>query len=65
MANQKEQKVIEQNTANFIAETTADGNFVVIREPIKGANGKQLKTQDGRLYFAYLSARKIKAVMNC
>ncbi len=60
MANQKEQKVIEQNTANFIAETTADGNFVVIREPIKGANGKQLKTQDGRLYFAYLLHGKLR-----
>ena len=60
MVNQKEQKVIEQNTANFIAETTADGNFVVTREPIKGANGKQLKTQDGRLYFAYLLHGKLR-----
>lgn len=60
MANQKEQKVTEQNTANFVAETTADGNFVVTREPIKGANGKQLKTQDGRLYFAYLLHGKLR-----
>lgn len=54
MANKTEQKVTEQNTANFVAETTENGNFVVVRTPIKGANGKQLKTQDGRLYFAYV-----------
>ena len=47
MAEKNEKKVTEQ-TANFVAETTADGNFVVTREPIKGANGKQLKTQDVR-----------------
>ena len=60
MANQKEQKVTEQKTADFVAETTADGNFVIVREPIKGANGKQLKTQDGRLYFAYLLHGKLR-----
>lgn len=52
-----EKKVTEQATAQapaFVAETTANGNFVITREAIKGANGKQLKTQDGRLYFAYL-----------
>lgn len=59
MTDKKEQKVTEQ-TANFVAETTADGNFVVTREPIKGANGKQLKTQDGRLYFAYLINGKLR-----
>lgn len=61
MANQKEQKVTEQKTADFVAETTADGNFVIVREPIKGANGKQLKTQDGRLYFAYLLHGKLRS----
>lgn len=54
MADKNEKKVMAQKTANFVAETTADGNFVITREPIKGANGKQLKTQDGRLYYAYL-----------
>lgn len=55
MANQK-----EQNTANFIAEISADGNFIITREPIKGANGKQLKTQDGRLYYAYFINGKLR-----
>lgn len=59
MADKNEKKVTEQ-TANFVAETTVDGNFVVTREPIKGANGKQLKTQDGRLYFAYLINGKLR-----
>ncbi len=60
MAKQNEQKVTEQATANFVAETTENGNFVVVREPIKGANGKQLKTQDGRLYYAYLINGKLR-----
>ncbi len=60
MADKNEKKVTEQNTANFVAETTADGNFIITREPIKGANGKQLKTQDGRLYFAYLLRGKLR-----
>ena len=55
-----EKKVMEQNTVNFVAEISADGNFVVTREPIKGANGKQLKTQDGRLYYAYLINGKLR-----
>lgn len=57
MAEKNEKKVTEQVTTQasaFVAETTANGNFVITREAIKGANGKQLKTQDGRLYFAYL-----------
>ncbi len=60
MADKNEKKVTEQNTANFVAETTADGNFIVTREPIKGANGKQLKTQDGRLYYAYFINGKLR-----
>ena len=55
-----EKKVMEQNTVNFVAEISADGNFIITREPIKGANGKQLKTQDGRLYFAYLLHGKLR-----
>lgn len=60
MADKNEKKVTEQNTANFVAETTADGNFIITREPIKGANGKQLKTQEGRLYYAYLLHGKLR-----
>lgn len=55
-----EKKVMEQNTVNFVAEISADGNFIITREPIKGANGKQLKTQDGRLYYAYLINGKLR-----
>lgn len=58
MAN--ERKVTEQNTTDLIAETTENGNFVITRDPIKGANGKQLKTQDGRLYYAYLLHGKLR-----
>lgn len=61
MADKNEKKVTEQNTVNFVAETTADGNFIITREPIKGANGKQLKTQDGRLYYAYLLHGKLRS----
>lgn len=56
----KEQKVTEQKATAFVAEVSADGNFIVTREPIKGANGKQLKTQDGRLYYAYLVHGKLR-----
>lgn len=55
-----EKKVTEQKTAAFIAETTESGNFVITREAIKGANGKQLKTQDGRLYYAYILQGKLR-----
>lgn len=50
----------EKNVKAFVAETTQDGNFVIVREPIKGANGKQLQTQDGRLYYAYLLRGKLR-----
>lgn len=54
-----EKKAMEAKTA-FVAETTENGNFVITREPIKGANGQQLKTADGRLYFAYLLNGKLR-----
>lgn len=50
----------EKKVTDFVAETTDSGNFVIVREPIKGANGKQLKTQDGRLYFAYVLFGKLR-----
>ena len=59
MATQNEKKVTEQDKA-FVAETTENGNFVITREPIKGANGQQLKTQNGRLYFAYILHGKLR-----
>ncbi len=59
MANKNEKNVTANQTA-FVAETTENGNFVIVREVIKGANGKQLMTQDGRLYFAYLLNGKLR-----
>lgn len=46
MANEKNVKAVVTETIN--------GNLVITREPINGKNGKQLVTQDGRLYFAYV-----------
>ncbi len=59
MADKKEKNVTAKET-DFVAETTENGNFVIVREAIKGANGKQLTTQDGRLYFAYLLNGKLR-----
>lgn len=42
----------EQN-GTAVAMETINGNLVLVREPIKGKDGKQLVTKDGRLYFAY------------
>lgn len=46
MANEKNGKAVVTETIN--------GNLVITREPINGKNGKQLVTQDGRKYFAYV-----------
>ena len=46
MANEKNGKAVVTETVN--------GNLVITREPINGKNGKQMVTQDGRLYFAYV-----------
>lgn len=47
-------KATTEQKAAFVAETTENGNFVIMRKPIKGANGKQLVTKDGRLYYSYI-----------
>lgn len=49
----------EKNVTAVAAETL-NGNLVVVREPIKDKNGKQMKTQDGRDYFAYLVRGKVR-----
>lgn len=54
MASEKNERTATEQVKSFVAETTENGNFVITREVIKGANGQQLKTQDGRLYFAYV-----------
>ena len=52
MANEKNGKAVVTETIN--------GNLVITREPINGKNGKQLVTQDGRLYFAYVVRGNIR-----
>lgn len=49
----------EKNVTTVAAETL-NGNLVVVREPIKDKNGKQMQTQDGRDYFAYLVRGKVR-----
>lgn len=43
-----------------VATEMINGNLVVVREPIKGKDGKQMKTQDGRDYFAYKTYGKVR-----
>ena len=43
----------ETNGKQAVTETL-NGNLVVVREPIIGKDGKQMKTKDDRPYFAYL-----------
>lgn len=52
MANEKNGKAVVTETIN--------GNLVITRDPILGKNGNQLKTQDGRLYFAYVVRGNIR-----
>lgn len=53
-------KVTAEQKKNFVADLTENGNFVITRKPIKGANGKQLVTKDGRLYFSYKLDGKLR-----
>lgn len=41
-------------TKKNVATETINGNLVIEREAIKGADGKQLITKDDRPYFAYI-----------
>lgn len=43
----------EQNGTAMVTETV-NGNLVLVREPINGKDGKQMRTKDGRPYFAYV-----------
>ena len=52
MANEKNGKAVVTETIN--------GNLVITRDPILGKNGSQLKTQNGRLYFAYVVRGNIR-----
>lgn len=42
------------DTKKNVATETINGNLVIEREAILGADGKQLITKDGRPYFAYI-----------
>lgn len=53
-------KAMAEQKKNFVADLTENGNFVITRKPIKGANGKQLVTKDGRLYFSYKLDGKLR-----
>lgn len=48
----------ENGTA--VATEMINGNLVVVREPIMDKNGKQMRTQDGRDYFAYKTYGKVR-----
>lgn len=45
---------MKENGKNYVTETTANGNLVMVREAINDKSGKQLTTDDGRLYFSYV-----------
>lgn len=45
----KQNKMVDKVTE------TVNGNLILTREPITNANGEQMKTADGRLYFAYVT----------
>ncbi|MDE7301147.1 MAG: hypothetical protein K2N47_03160, partial [Clostridia bacterium] len=47
-------------TAGVVAETAENGNLVIVREAICDKRGNQLKTQDGRAYFAYILKGKLR-----
>ena len=47
-------------TKAVVAETTENGNLVIVREAICDKRGKQLTTQDGRAYFAYILKGKLR-----
>lgn len=49
----------EQNVTT-VATEMINGNLVVVREPILGKDGKQMRTQDGRDYFAYKTYGKVR-----
>lgn len=49
----KEQKAV-------VTELSANGNLLVVREPINDRNGKQMITKEGRPYFAYVVRGNIR-----
>lgn len=59
MANETKNTATTKATA-VVAETTANGNLVIEREAICDKRGKQLTTQDGRAYFAYILKGKLR-----
>lgn len=50
----------KEHNATAVATETLNGNLVVVREAIKDKSGKQLTTQDGREYFAYIVRGQVR-----
>lgn len=59
MVNETKGTATTKATA-VVAETTENGNLVIVREAICDKRGKQLTTQDGRAYFAYILKGKLR-----
>lgn len=59
MANETKNTATTKVTA-VVAETMENGNLVIEREAICDKRGKQLVTNDGRLYFAYILKGKLR-----
>lgn len=60
MANETKGTATTKATAAVVAETAENGNLIIVREAICDKRGKQLTTQDGRLYFAYMLKGKLR-----
>lgn len=59
MANETKNTASAKVTA-VVAETAENGNLIIVREAICDKRGKQLTTQDGRAYFAYILKGKLR-----
>ena len=51
---------MDKNSTAKVVTETQNGNLVMVREAIKGKDGKQLLTKDGRPYFAYIVQGNIR-----
>ena len=49
-----------KETKTAVTELSANGNLLIVRQPIIGKDGKQMITKDGRPYFAYCVFGKVR-----
>lgn len=54
MANETRNSTATTKATAVVAETAENGNLIIRREAICDKRGRQLVTQDGRAYFAYI-----------